>query len=43
MDFFEKKGEESSAPYEYACCPANFDDYGERWSFDNPDSRVIVY
>ena len=43
MDFLGRGEGEQQPPYEYACCPANFNDYGERWSFDNPDSRVIVY
>jgi hypothetical protein len=39
-DIFRNAGQEQ---YEYACCPADFGDYGERGSFENPDALIEVY
>ena len=30
-------------PYESACCPVNFEGYETIYSFDNPESQIVVY
>ena len=41
IDFLGARG--GQEPYESACCPVNFEGYETIYSFDNPESQIVVY